>query len=104
MVSGADLIKIVSGMAELKTLSLGAMGRGAGSVAAVTNSTAMTLTDDTLRKLTAKLTECSDIEQVNLVGNTKLGAVSRSALVGFIQQVGRRCKVARLRLVHQPCS
>ncbi|KAJ3553179.1 hypothetical protein NM688_g3753 [Phlebia brevispora] len=72
-VSSADLLKIVSGMTKLKTLVLGAMGRDAGSVAAVSNTTAMTMTDETLRKLTSLLAHCDDIENIlNLAGITSL--------------------------------
>lgn len=93
-VSSADLLKIITGMTNLRTLALGAMGRSEGSVGAVSNSTAMTMTDDTLRKLTVQLAQCPNLESVSLVGNSKLGVVSRGALVDFIRLVGRKCKVS----------
>ncbi|KAJ3016818.1 hypothetical protein NUW54_g729 [Trametes sanguinea] len=72
------------------------MGGGQGSSAAISNTSAMTLTDDTLRSLTDTLEKCEDIERVNLVGNTKLGFTGRrgpdAALAYFVRKVGRRCK------------
>ena len=95
-ITSANLLKVIAGLRGLKTLSLGALGRSESSVGAISNSSAMTMTDETLRKLTACLVECNSLESVNLVGNSKLGVVSRSALVDFIRQVGRWCKVGTL--------
>ena len=92
-VSAADLVKILTEMKGLTTLAVGALGRSQDPVAAISNTTAMTMTDDTLRKLTNLLLECQRLERVSLVGNSKLGMVSRGALVDFVRLVGRRCKV-----------
>jgi hypothetical protein len=55
----------------------------------------MTMTDDTLAGLTDILETFVDLENINLVGNTKLGLNTRGtgALAKFIARVGRRCKV-----------
>lgn len=97
-VTSADLLKIISGMDNLRTLALGALGRGGGSAVSVSNSTAMTMTDDTLRKLTSILSGLGHLESISLVGNTKLGTVSRTALGDFTTQVGRNCKVRVYRI------
>ncbi|KAJ2989283.1 hypothetical protein NUW54_g8833 [Trametes sanguinea] len=95
-ISSQDLITMISPLTRLKVLALGAMGGGQGSSAAISNTSAMTLTDDTLRSLTDTLKKCEDIERVNLVGNTKLGFTGRrgpdAALAYFVRKVGRRCK------------
>lgn len=92
--SSADVIKTVTGMTELRTLSLGALGRKGGSSIAVANSSAMTMTDETLRKLTKILGDCDHLTSVSLAGNMKLGSVTGSALTSFISQVGRNCEVS----------
>ncbi len=92
-VSSVDLLKIVAGHSHLKSLAIGALGRGEGSAAAITNSSAMTMTDSTLQKLTDCLVECEFLENVNLAGNSKLGAVSRHCLGDFVRRVGRKCEV-----------
>ncbi|KAL7285263.1 hypothetical protein ACG7TL_000357 [Trametes sanguinea] len=95
-ISSQDLVTLISPLTRLKVLALGAMGGGQGSSAAISNTSAMTLTDDTLRSLTDTLEKFQDIERVNLVGNTKLGFTGRrgpdAALAYFIRKVGRRCK------------
>ncbi|KAL1952016.1 hypothetical protein VTO73DRAFT_1165 [Trametes versicolor] len=99
-ISSADLLAMVSPLRRLRVLAIGAMGGSQGSSAAISNTSAMTLTDDTLRALTDVLAECPDIERVNLVGNTKLGFTGRrgpdAALAHFVRRVGRRCKQLNL--------
>ena len=101
-ISSSDLLAILTAQTRLKVLAIGAMGGGQGSSAAISNTSAMTLTDETLRSLTNILGGCPEIERVNLVGNTKLGFTGRrgpdAALAYFVRKVGRRCKVrARMR-------
>ncbi|EPQ60876.1 RNI-like protein [Gloeophyllum trabeum ATCC 11539] len=93
-VANSDVVTIVSRLPQLKVLALGALGGGQGSSVALANSSAMTLTDDTLRSLTSILEDYKNIEDVNLVGNTKLGLGGKvdRALAGFVRRVGRRCK------------
>ncbi|CDO72308.1 hypothetical protein BN946_scf184977.g5 [Trametes cinnabarina] len=95
-ISSQDLLTMIAPLMRLKVLALGAMGGGQGSSAAISNTSAMTLTDDTLRSLTDILENCSDLERMNLVGNTKLGFTGRrgpdAPLAYFIRKVGRRCK------------
>ncbi|KAI0078943.1 RNI-like protein [Panus rudis PR-1116 ss-1] len=93
-IPSTHLVNILSDLPNLKSLSLGAQGGGQGSSASVTNSTAMTLNDQTLRQLTDILENYSTLENISLVGNTKLGFSSKrsdSALADFIRKVGRRC-------------
>ncbi len=94
-----ELVSMVRGLPHLKTLAIGAMGGGQGSSAAISNTSAMTMTDDSLRSLAEILEGCPYLERVNLVGNTKLGFTGRrgpdAALAYFIRRVGRRCKVRR---------
>ncbi|KAI0374236.1 RNI-like protein [Pilatotrama ljubarskyi] len=95
-ISSSDLLAMLNPLRKLKVLAIGAMGGGQGSSAAISNTSAMTLTDETLHSLTAILEQCTDIERVNLVGNTKLGFTGRrgpdAALARFVRKVGRRCK------------
>lgn len=92
-ISGADVVTISPHLSLLKTLSIGALGSRQGSTLAITNSSAMTLTEKDLGDLTQVVSKFKHIETVNLVGNTKLGLTSRIVLPDFMQQVGRRCKV-----------
>lgn len=92
-VSGADLIKIVSGMTALHTLAMGGLGRGGSSAVAMASTLSLTLSDDVLSKLTNVLVGYERLAHVNLAGNTKLGMVTRSSLTDFIERVGRRCQV-----------
>ncbi|GBE78266.1 hypothetical protein SCP_0111490 [Sparassis crispa] len=95
MTSIVDLVAVVPGFTELKTLNIGALGGGQGTrTAAFSNATAMTLTDQGLCDLTDALVNCVNLERVSLVGNTKLGMTGRrdSAVAYFIRQVGRNCK------------
>ncbi|EEB91720.1 hypothetical protein MPER_09879 [Moniliophthora perniciosa FA553] len=92
--SAADLLSMVTRLPNLKTLSLGALGIQESSKAAVSNSSAMTLTDASLRSLTDIITRFEKLESVNLAANTKLGTTTRvdGALAYFVRHVGRRCK------------
>lgn len=94
-VSASDLVEIISLLPQLRALSLGAMGGSRGSRISVGNTSSMTMTDNSLRELTAVLETFMHLESINLVGNTKLGITSKtdSALFGFVSRVGRRCKV-----------
>ncbi|KIP12014.1 hypothetical protein PHLGIDRAFT_98774 [Phlebiopsis gigantea 11061_1 CR5-6] len=94
--SSADMLKTVTGMTGLRSLALGALGRKGGSSIAVANTSVMTMTDETLRKLTKALTGCERLASVNLAGNTKLGSVSGSALTSFVGQIGRNCEALNL--------
>jgi hypothetical protein len=62
------------------------------------NTSAMTMNDDTLNALTEILASFQHIENVSLVGNTKLGfnRGAVQALSNFIRRVGRTCKVRKL--------
>lgn len=91
----ADLISIIQLLPQLRTLSLGAMGANRGSQASINNSSAMTMNDDDLRSLTDILVTFAHLEDISLVGNIKLGSSSKisSALWGFVDHVGKKCKV-----------
>ncbi|KAI0735233.1 hypothetical protein C8Q76DRAFT_276228 [Earliella scabrosa] len=95
-----ELVTMISSLPQLKSLAIGAMGGGQGSSAAISNSSAMTMTDDTLRSLAEILERRPEMERVNLVGNTKLGMSGRrgpdAALSYFIRRVGRKCKYLNL--------
>lgn len=88
-----DLLALMSLLPELRTLSVGALGSGQGSSAALGNSSAMIMTDEVLVRLTGVLENFENLEKVSLVGNAKLGLTSEEALGDFIQKVGRKCKV-----------
>ncbi|TFY56405.1 hypothetical protein EVG20_g8934 [Dentipellis fragilis] len=93
-VSSNDLLAIVRNLPKLSILAIGALGGGQGKASAIGNTSAMSLTDDTLRDLTEVLAGLDGLESVNLVGNTKLGLGSRRehALSEFIRRVGYRLK------------
>ncbi|KAI8995566.1 hypothetical protein BD414DRAFT_479902 [Trametes punicea] len=99
-ISSHDLLTMIAPLSRLKVLAIGAMGGSQGSSAAISNTTAMTLTDDALHSLTEILEKCPELERVNLVGNTKLGFTGRrgpdAALASFVRKVGRRCKYLNL--------
>lgn len=92
---GVDLLTIITISPSLKILALGALGGSQGTSAAIGNSSAMTMTDEVLRALTEILEKLANLEDISLVGNTKLGSVSKGngALFDFISKVGRKCKV-----------
>ncbi|KAH7924873.1 RNI-like protein [Leucogyrophana mollusca] len=94
MISSVDIIALMQHLPNLKTLALGALGGGQGSSVSVGNTSAMTMSDQTLRALTDVLVNYEHLENVNLVGNTKLGLTSRGngALSDFILRVGRKCR------------
>lgn len=94
-ISGVDVVALISSLPHIKSLALGALGGGQGSSVAIGNTSAMTMTDQTLESLTDVLKHFEQLEKISLVGNTKLGVTSRrgGALEYFIQCVGRKCKV-----------
>ncbi|KAF5377530.1 hypothetical protein D9615_005240 [Tricholomella constricta] len=98
----ADLVEIVRLLPGLRTLAIGALGVNQGSRKSIGYSSAMTMTDDALRSLTGVLETFQHMENINLVGNTKLGLSSRvdGALSEFITKVGRRCKKLNLAGIH----
>jgi hypothetical protein len=96
-VNTSDLIGIIHLLPQLRALSLGAMGVNRGSQASISNSSAMTMNDETLLGLTCVLQTFIHLEDISLVGNIKLGSSSKidSALGNFIHLVGKKCKVLR---------
>ncbi|CCM00956.1 uncharacterized protein FIBRA_03003 [Fibroporia radiculosa] len=97
-ISSRELIDSVSDRLELKCLNIAMLGGGQGSAATISNSSAMSMTDQTLRDLTDVLEQYPLLDSINLVGNTKLGITGsrNSALADFIRRIGRRCKVLNL--------
>lgn len=95
-ISSADVLAIISNLSQLKTLSLGGLGERQGSSATMGNISALTMTNDTLRRLTQILEGFEHLENISLVGNAKLGLTERAdgALSDFIRRVGRKCKVS----------
>jgi hypothetical protein len=94
-VSIVDMLAVISQLPHLKTLSLGALGERQGSSATMGNPSALTMNNDTLRRLTDILENDRHIENVSLVGNAKLCLTERidGAMSDFISRVGRKCKV-----------
>ncbi|KAF8213364.1 hypothetical protein K438DRAFT_1956761 [Mycena galopus ATCC 62051] len=84
--SNADLLALLPKLPGLKTLALGALGASARSIAAIDSS--MTLTDPVMLKVIPALRDCSALESVSLVGNTKL----TDSLATFFEEVGHKCK------------
>ncbi|KAG6901846.1 hypothetical protein C0995_007232 [Termitomyces sp. Mi166 len=101
-VSPDGLINIISLLPGLRVLAIGAMGANRGSRASIGNTSAMTMTDVTLVSLTSVLEQFQHIEDISLVGNTKLGLTSKdpSAMSIFIRRVGRKCKKLNLAGIH----
>ncbi|KAG2117796.1 RNI-like protein [Suillus discolor] len=101
-ISSVDIVALVSSLPHIKYLALGALGGRQGSSVAIGNTSAMTMTDQTLESLTDVLKDFGPLEKISLVGNTKLGATFRGsgALGYFIQCVGRKCKYLNLSGVH----
>ncbi|KAF5368559.1 hypothetical protein D9758_002432 [Tetrapyrgos nigripes] len=97
-VSDKDLLSTIVLLPQLRILSLGALGVRQSAKASISNSSAMTMNDSTLRSLTDLLEGFLQLESVNLVSNTKLGSSSKanSALFDFIRRVGRRCQYLNL--------
>jgi Leucine-rich repeat (LRR) protein len=102
VISSVDVVALISSLPHIKSLALGALGGGQGSSVAIGNTSAMTMTDQTLESLTGVLKDFGQLEKISLVGNTKLGATSRrsGALEYFIKCVGRECKYLNLSGVH----
>jgi hypothetical protein len=92
------LLATVKHLSGLRKVVLGAMG-SSGSAAA---SASVTMTNETLDKLTTMFMGFQHLETVSLVGNVKLGFSSTRSLKNFIAEVGRRCKVCRTRTVFSP--
>lgn len=93
-VSPDDFLLALSVASRLRTLNVGALGGSHGKrylFGGVAVST-MTLRDEHLRSLTAVLSRNTFIENINLVGNTKLARDGES-IAEFIHLVGRRLKV-----------
>ncbi|KAG5718610.1 F-box/LRR-repeat protein 2 [Termitomyces sp. T112] len=97
-----DLIDVIRLLPGLRALAIGAMGANRGSRASIGNTSAMTMTDAALVTLTSVLEQFQHIEDISLVGNTKLGLASKdsSAISIFIKKVGRRCKRLNLAGIH----
>ncbi|KAG1755094.1 RNI-like protein [Suillus paluster] len=101
-ICSVDVVALISSLPHLKSLALGALGGGQGSSVSIGNTSAMTMTDQTLESLTDVLKDLEQLEKISLVGNTKLGFNSRGggALEYFIRCVGRKCKHLNLAGVH----
>jgi hypothetical protein len=58
------------------------------------------MNEELLYSLTEILETFSHLENVNLVGNTKLGSGRRGegAIASFMQRVGRKCKVSHWKI------
>ncbi|KAF8641238.1 hypothetical protein AX17_000872 [Amanita inopinata Kibby_2008] len=102
LISPHDLCQLLPLFPNLQTLSLGALGASRGSQASISNTSAMTMDDRTLRAVTEAIAFFPHLEHISLVGNTKLGTTTKtdSALAEFISRVGRSCK--RLNLAGIP--
>lgn len=87
--SSSSLLATVKHLSGLRKIVLGAIG----STGSKAGWTSMTMTDETLDKLTTMFTGFQNLETVSLVGNVKLGLLSSRPLRDFIAEVGRKCKV-----------
>ncbi|KAI9445156.1 RNI-like protein [Lactarius indigo] len=94
-VSPDDLLPVISVASRLRTLNVGALGGSHGKRHAFGNTSTMTLRDEHLRSLTAVLSQNTVIENVSLVGNTKLARDGES-IAEFIHLVDRRLKKLNL--------
>lgn len=94
-VSPDDLLLVLSVASRLRTLNIGALGSSHGKRNAYGDASAMTLTDEHLCSLTEILSKNTLIENVNLVGNTKLARDGES-IAEFIRLVGRKLKKLNL--------
>ncbi|PFH54649.1 hypothetical protein AMATHDRAFT_185367 [Amanita thiersii Skay4041] len=101
-ISSHDLGVILPNLQSLRTLSLGALGISHGSQASINNTSAMTMDDNMLTMITSALMHLPYLEDVSLVGNSKLGITAKkdTALADFISRIGRKCK--RLNLAGIP--
>jgi Leucine-rich repeat (LRR) protein len=103
----AELLAIISDLPRLKKLHLGGLGAQQGRNQEVS---ALTLTDARLMELTDVLSEnCLEIEDINLAQNAKLGSrfgsrTHADALLFFVRQVGRYCKVCLMCSAIRNCS
>ncbi len=91
-VSPENLLLVLSVASRLRILNVGALGGSHGKRFALGNVTTMTLRDEHLRSLSAILSQNTVIENINLVGNTKL-ARDGEIFAEFVHLVGRRLKV-----------
>lgn len=94
-VSPDELVAALSAASRLRTLNIGALGGSHGGRSAYHGAVStMTFTDNPLRSLTTVLSQNTVIENVSLVGNTKL-ARDAEVIAEFILLVGRRLKVCK---------
>lgn len=91
-VSPDDLLIVLPVTSRLRTLNIGALGSSHGKRNAYGDGSTMSLRDEHLRSLTEILSENTFIENINLVGNTKLARDGES-IAEFIRLVGRKLKV-----------
>jgi hypothetical protein len=88
-----DLLYMLSAASQLRTLNIGALGGSHGKRSAFGGGVStMTFTDNHLHSLTAALSQNTVIENISLVGNTKL-ARDEEIISEFVLLVGRRLKV-----------
>ncbi|KIY65524.1 RNI-like protein [Cylindrobasidium torrendii FP15055 ss-10] len=102
-----SLVNAIGDMSNLKTLAIGALGVGSNANTSVSNTSAMTLSDDLLYSLTDVLAAHGKLESLNLVGNAKLGQLSKKgdgALQHMIRVLGRNCKYLNLSAIGALCS
>jgi hypothetical protein len=97
----AAFVEILNHLPFLQKLSIGALGTGRASSLYKGSTAHLLFTDGDLVGLTRVLRDkCLDLEELSLVGNTKLGLgmggkqFSRDALKTFIREVGRRLKAS----------
>ncbi|KIL70648.1 hypothetical protein M378DRAFT_476159 [Amanita muscaria Koide BX008] len=97
-ISPLELAQILPLFPQLRVLYLGALGISRGSQASILNTSAMTMDGAGLKAITNALVNSVHLEQVNLVGNSKLGTTTRSdsALADFLGRVGRKCKMLNM--------
>ncbi|CAE6444033.1 unnamed protein product [Rhizoctonia solani] len=98
-VSGANLVNVLEHSPGLEVLYLGAQGKIAGAALGGSNI----FTDSLLREVTNALTQCSNIKNISLVSNPRLGTGGSlgRALHDFVRQVGRRCETLNLENIPQ---
>lgn len=79
---------------NLETLAVGVIGQN-GSCS---------LMDSALERLTDVLASLPNLQNVNLVGNAKLGLTTRKgsgALADFVSRIGRKCKVSQTTVIRE---
>ena len=101
LVIDTHLLQLLHYAPNLRILNIGALGSRSHSSTSLQLDSQLTLNDEMLRKLTEALEHCPNIENVNLVQNAKLGLdyMPDRALAGFIQRIGRKCKVCPWQLL-----